>query len=48
MNAPGDDLPMAAVGCTLTESGLVDQLARYRQLGVTAKRITRHDLTLQV
>lgn len=48
MSVPGDELPMAPVGCTLTESGLVRQFQRYRQLGTAAARIMQGDLGLVV
>lgn len=48
MSAPKDELPMAAVGCSLTDSGLVEQLDRYRTLGTAVTRITQQALGLLV
>lgn len=39
---------MAPTGCALTDSGLAEQLDRYRQLGATAQRISRSALELLV
>ncbi len=39
---------MAPAGCTLDDSGLAEQLDRYRQLGTTALRIQERELGLVV
>src|SRR5438270_2782150 len=48
MSAPRAELPMVQAGCTLTEGGLVEQLERYRRLGIAAARITHRDLGVVV
>lgn len=48
MSASRDELPMAPVGCTLTDSLLAEQLQRYRRLGTAATRIMQRDLELAV
>ncbi|MGH2862062.1 MAG: hypothetical protein ACRDLT_11240 [Solirubrobacteraceae bacterium] len=48
MSASRPELPMAPSGCTLTDSGLAEQIGRYRQLGASAERITRNNHELLV
>lgn len=38
-----NELPMAPAGCTLDDSGLSEQLDRYRRLGRTALSVEDHD-----
>jgi hypothetical protein len=39
---------MARAGCALSDSGLAEQLDRYRRLGITADSIAQRDLGLVV
>ncbi len=48
MSATRPELPMAPAGCTLTDSALLEQLARYRKLGAATERITHRELRLEV
>jgi hypothetical protein len=48
MNATGGELPMAAVGCTLAEGDLDEQVLRYRRLGAATTSIERRELGLTV
>jgi len=46
--SPPTDLPIASDGCTLDDSGLGDQLDRYRQLGATAVTVQDSDTGLLI
>jgi len=46
--SPHNELPLAPSGCTLDDSGLVEQLTRYRQLGSTALSIDERELGLVI